>query len=292
MTDNRHPDQIRYPRAGAPLGVEADKFPEIVPCTAVLGPLLPEVAEGLGLSPDVQVVAGAIDNTAAAIGSGAAADYATHLYIGTLILDGGARPFKENRHRLRTGHVGALRRPPAVSASPLARPPPAADLTFPARQHAPYHARRAPGPKSNSPTSSRSLDPDRGARAARQQRPDLHPWIWGERAPVDDRSLRAGLYNLSLNNTRADIMRAFLEGVAFNARWLLAPVEKFLGRKVQAIHIVGGGRSRLCGARSSRMCWTWKSMVGPSRPAQHGAATMASPQRAGRSLRCRCARPG
>ena len=67
------------------------------------------------------------------------------------------------------------------------------------------------------------------------------PWIWGERAPVDDRSLRAGLYNLSLHNTRADILRAFLEGIAFNTRWLLAPVEKFLGRKVQSIHIVGGG---------------------------------------------------
>ena len=58
------------------------------------------------------------------------------------------------------------------------------------------------------------------------------PWIWGERAPVEDRTLRAGLYNLSLNNTREDIIRAFLEGIAFNTRWLLSPVEKFLGRKV------------------------------------------------------------
>jgi xylulokinase len=67
------------------------------------------------------------------------------------------------------------------------------------------------------------------------------PWIWGERAPVDDLTLRAGLYNLSLNNTREDIIRAFLEGIAFNTRWLLSPVEKFLGRKVETIHIVGGG---------------------------------------------------
>ena len=28
------------------------------------------------------------------------------------------------------------------------------------------------------------------------------PWIWGERAPVDDKTVRAGLYNLSLNNNR------------------------------------------------------------------------------------------
>jgi len=67
------------------------------------------------------------------------------------------------------------------------------------------------------------------------------PWIWGERAPVEDRTLRAGLYNLSLNNTREDIIRAFLEGIAFNTRWLFSPVEKFLGRKVNSIHMVGGG---------------------------------------------------
>jgi xylulokinase len=67
------------------------------------------------------------------------------------------------------------------------------------------------------------------------------PWIWGERAPVEDRTLRAGLYNLSLHNTREDIIRAFLEGIALNTRWLLRPVEKFLGRKLEAIHIVGGG---------------------------------------------------
>jgi xylulokinase len=60
---------------------------------------------------------------------------------------------------------------------------------------------------------------------------------------VDDRRLRAGLYNLSLNNNRADIIRAFLEGVAFNTRWLVKPVESFIGRKVEAINLAGGGGS-------------------------------------------------
>lgn len=67
------------------------------------------------------------------------------------------------------------------------------------------------------------------------------PWIWGERAPVEDKALRAGLYNISLHNNREDIIRAFLEGIALNTRWLLAPVEKFLGRKLDTMHIVGGG---------------------------------------------------
>ena len=41
-------------------GIDADKFPDIVPCTEILGTLKPEVAEALGLSPEVRVVAGAI----------------------------------------------------------------------------------------------------------------------------------------------------------------------------------------------------------------------------------------
>ena len=61
------------------------------------------------------------------------------------------------------------------------------------------------------------------------------------REAIDDKTVRAGLYNLSLHNTREDIIRAFLEGIAFNTRWLLKPVEKFLGREVESINIVGGG---------------------------------------------------
>jgi xylulokinase len=67
------------------------------------------------------------------------------------------------------------------------------------------------------------------------------PWIWGERAPVDERSLRAGVYNLSLHNTRADLVRAVFEGVALNTRWLLSPVERFMGHKVEGINLAGGG---------------------------------------------------
>ncbi len=67
------------------------------------------------------------------------------------------------------------------------------------------------------------------------------PWLNGERTPVEDNSVRAGLFNLSLDNTREDIIRAFLEGVAFNQKWLLKYVEKFAGCRMNPLHIVGGG---------------------------------------------------
>jgi xylulokinase len=74
------------------------------------------------------------------------------------------------------------------------------------------------------------------------------PWIFGERCPVEDRFARAALFNISLENTREDIIRAFMEGVALNTRWLLAPAERFLGRKLTALNMVGGG------ARSDVWC--------------------------------------
>jgi xylulokinase len=67
------------------------------------------------------------------------------------------------------------------------------------------------------------------------------PWLWGERAPVEDPHLRAGLFNLSLRNKREDLIRAVLEGVAYNTRWLLRPVERFLGRPLTRLSFVGGG---------------------------------------------------
>ena len=67
------------------------------------------------------------------------------------------------------------------------------------------------------------------------------PWIAGERCPVDDRSARGGFHNLSVTTSTADLARSVLEGVAFNARWLLAAVEHFTGRRLDPLRLVGGG---------------------------------------------------
>jgi xylulokinase len=67
------------------------------------------------------------------------------------------------------------------------------------------------------------------------------PWLFGERCPVEERSLRAGLFNLSLAHSRETIIRAVLEGVALNARWMMQPVERLLGRSIERLTMVGGG---------------------------------------------------
>ena len=67
------------------------------------------------------------------------------------------------------------------------------------------------------------------------------PWLTGERSPVDDRNARGGFHNLSLATDRADLVRAVLEGVAYNNRWLHDAVERFAKRRLDHVRLIGGG---------------------------------------------------
>jgi xylulokinase len=238
VTDNRDPNSVRYDDGLISiLGVDRAKLPEVVPCSTVIGNLRRDVAEALGLSSDVRVVAGAIDNTAAAIGAGAVKDYLPHLYIGTSSWMAAHVPFKKTDVASSMASI-----PCAVPGRYLLTALQATaggNLTF-LRDNVIYHKDELLQ-EADVPDIFKVLDQIAERVPAGANGVLYTPWIWGERAPVDDHTLRAGLYNLSLNNNREDIIRAFLEGIAFNTRWLLSPVEKFLGRKVETIHIVGGG---------------------------------------------------
>ncbi len=238
VTDNRNPDDIHYDDSLIrTLGIDRQKLPDIVACTKVLGTLRSDIANALGLSPHVKVVAGAIDNTAAAIGAGTVEDYRPHLYIGTSSWMAAHVPFKKT-------DIGS-----SLASIPCAVPSrylltalqatAGGNLTF-LRDNIIYHKDELLQ-EADVPDIFKVLDQIAGRVPAGSNGVMYTPWIWGERAPVEDRTLRAGLYNLSLNNTREDIIRAFLEGIAFNTRWLLSPVEKFLNRNVDTINIVGGG---------------------------------------------------
>ncbi len=238
VTDNRNPNEIRYNKsllAGS--GIDADKFPEIVSCTTVLSNVKTEVADALGLTADVKVVAGAIDNTAAAIGAGAVTDFIPHVYLGTSSWMAAHVPFKKTDISSSLASV-----PCAVPDRYLLTALQATaggNLNF-LRDNILYHQDELLQ-EAHVPDVFKIMDQIAARVPAGSHGVIYTPWIWGERAPVEDRNLRAGLYNISLNNTREDIIRAFLEGVAFNTRWLLKPFEKFMGSKVQQINLAGGG---------------------------------------------------
>jgi xylulokinase len=64
--------------------------------------------------------------------------------------------------------------------------------------------------------------------------------MYGERCPIDDSYVRAGLYNLGLQHGREHIIRAVLEGIAFNTRWAMETLEN-LYAPVTELNMVGGG---------------------------------------------------
>jgi xylulokinase len=237
VTDNRDATRVRYD-AGLVrlLGLDAGKLPEIVRSTDVLGPLRREVAEALGLAADTVVVAGAVDTSAVAVGA-AVGDFESHLYIGTSSWLGAHVPFMKTDVRHKIAAV-----PSAVSGRYLAialQSTAGANLSF-LRDRILYHPDELASDEEH-PAAYELLN-----RIAARVPPGARgliytPWLMGERTPVDDPTLRAGLLNLSLEHSREDIFRAFLEGVALNTRWMLEPFARLLGRDAGTLTAVGGG---------------------------------------------------
>jgi xylulokinase len=70
------------------------------------------------------------------------------------------------------------------------------------------------------------------------------PWLTGVWAPAGDGRARGAFLNLGLGTTRADLVRAALEGVAFQLRWMLPHVEALTGRRHdELVFGAGGARS-------------------------------------------------
>ena len=253
VTDNRDPDAVHYDDALIrSLGLDRLKLPDLVPCAKVIGCLRREVAQALGLSQDVKVVAGAIDNTAAAIGAGTVEDYLPHLYIGTSSWIAAHVPFKKTDISSNLASIPCAL--PGRYLLTALQATAGGNLTY-LRDNILYHKDELLQ-EAEAPDIFKVLDQIAQRVPAGANGVIYTPWIWGERAPVEDLTLRAGLYNLSLHNTRADVIRAFLEGIAFNTRWLLSPVEKFMRRNVDTIHIVGGG------AQSDIWCQIFADVLG------------------------------
>ena len=66
------------------------------------------------------------------------------------------------------------------------------------------------------------------------------PWLHGSMAPVNDRRMRGGYVNMSLETGRDELVRATCEGVAHNLAWLLPHVESLTGRPITDLVFVGG----------------------------------------------------
>jgi xylulokinase len=225
LTDNRRLDILDYDddllrRAG----VDRSRLAPLHPTGSIVGTVRADVAGDLGLGADVQVVTGVPDLHSASVGAGTVRDFATHLAISTTSWISCPVPFKKTSIATQIASIpgvggGYLVVNNHETAGRCLQWLRETVLDLPYDELTALAATAAPG-------SGRVV---------------FTPWLAGERSPVDDLHARGGFHNLSLQTTRADLVRAVLEGVAYNARWLHEAVERFAKRRLDGIRIFGGG---------------------------------------------------
>ena len=245
VANTRQVDAVRYDdRLLRIAGLERDKLPELLPPATVLGTLQPRVADELGLPASARVVTGAPDIMASAIGAGAVRDFDAHLCIGTSSWLVCHVPYK------RTDLFHNMASLP--SAIPgrylLANEQESAGVCLAELGRNVLFSPAGPGPAAVPQDPYGAMFALAEAVPAGSDGLIFTPWVNGERTPVDDRTVRGGFFNQSLGVTRGHLVRAVLEGVAYNSRWLLVHVERFIRRPLETITAVGGG------ARSELWC--------------------------------------
>ena len=235
LTDNRRLDVLAYdPKLVRLSGVAAAKLPRLVASGSVVGPVQRSVAAELGIAPSAQVVTGLPDLHGSTIGSGFVGPYETHLSIGTTAWIGCPLPGKKTDVIRQLAAVPGLGR---LGGAPYLL----GNNQESAGRCLQWFRDTVAGGVSGTTPSYAEITALATTAPAGSRGVVFTPWLAGERSPVDDRSARGGFHNVSVGTSTADLARSVLEGVAFNARWLLGAAEHFTGRRLDPLRLIGGG---------------------------------------------------
>ena len=205
-------------------GVSEAQMPRLFESYDCIGTLRPELAAQLGLPETVKVVAGAGDNAAAAVGTGVVGEGGCNISLGT------------------SGTV-------FISSESFGVDPNNALHSF-AHADGGYHLMGCmlSAASCNKWFCEQIL---KTADFAAEQTPITDdrlganrvfflPYLMGERSPINDVNARGTFTGLSMDTTRADMLQAVLEGVAFAIRDSLE-VARSLGIRLEKSRICGGG---------------------------------------------------
>jgi len=236
VTDNRRLDASDYhPALLRQSLIDRDKLPELVPVDAIVGTLLPDVAEELGLTPETKVVTGLNDTQAGGMGTAAFAGDHAAISVGSTSVMITHVPFKRTdiRHAI------------------LSMPSPVPDTYFVMAENGTggntleYFLEQVVYPDDAFGRLEAADCFERLQRAVASTAPGsggvlFLPWLGGSMAPAADDTVRGGFLNVGLATSREQLARAVLEGVALNLRWLRGPVERFAKRRFDHFLFYGG----------------------------------------------------
>ncbi len=226
-----HPDLCKL------ADITPDKLATVKPSAEIAGHLTPAAAEKTGLLPGTPIINGSGDLSAAALGSGAIDEGELHISIGTSGWVAGHFTKRKIDLAHYTGCIGSTN--PAKYYLGMAHQETAGICLEWLKNKVLYHKEQLREERQVAEIYQ-VLD-----QLAEQAGPGADgliftPWMYGERCPIDDDHVRAGLFNVGLNHGREHIIRAVFEGIAFNTRWAMETLEK-LYWKVPALNIIGGG---------------------------------------------------
>ena len=228
LTDIRDVNNVHYSQKLIKIAkVDPAKLPELKSSIDVLGTITKEVSDKLGLNKDTKVVMGAPDLHSATIGSGAVRDFEGHICIGTSDWLTCPVPYKRTSIKYMMASMPAAipGRYFIANEQEIA----GGCLSF-LRDKILYHKdellKEAAVPDVYKIFDSIAESAPAGANGL-----IFTPWLFGERTPIEDHTVRGGIYNISLDSNREDLIRAVFEGVACNINWLLISIESFLKKK-------------------------------------------------------------
>ncbi|HEB90448.1 MAG TPA: carbohydrate kinase, partial [Deltaproteobacteria bacterium] len=237
LTDNRELDSIAYHDELIRLsGVDRQKLPELVPIGSSLGPIRKEIAEEIGLSADTQVFAGVNDTHAAGIGTASHLRGHGALNIGTTcqVLAFVDDMRTDIDHFILSMPSPVPGRYMVMSEIGLGGKPLEHFLTRVVFADDGLAKHSVDDPFERVEEALGTAEPGSGGLL-------YLPWLAGSQSPRANPAMRGGFLNMSLETTRAHMLRAVLEGVSFSLRWALPAVEAFTNETFPFLRFSGGG---------------------------------------------------
>ena len=215
--------------------VPVEMLPTAMPSTQIVGNLTAAAAAELGLLEGTPVVSGGGDVPCAVIGSGAISEGRVHLYLGTSAWVIAVAPEFNLEAEGITPGIGC---DPAGFMLGGEMDNAGGCLKWFSENLFGQEERQAAQDKGKS--VFQLMDEMAAEIPAGCEGLLFLPWVWGERAPVDDDQVRGGFVNLGLNHSKAHMVRAMLEGIGHHLRWIFETLEK-AGVPVREANVIGGG---------------------------------------------------
>lgn len=215
--------------------LEPAQLPELRRSIDVVGQVLPEVADEVGVAAGTPVVIGGGDGPCAAAGAGVVGEGAAYNYVGSsswIALASRKPIYDPDRRTFTFGHiVPGMFMPTGTMQAAGASYQWARDQLCPIEVQAaetlgisPYELMNVEAEKS--PVGADGLL--------------FLPYLLGERSPRWNSRARGAFIGLTIRHTRADMVRAVLEGVTMNLRVILDAF-RAQGALIGAMRLIGGG---------------------------------------------------